>query len=156
MVQARVGSEGTVGMMVRMSEGLRDRIKAAAEANGRSQNSEIVATLEEKYPAPVVSEDGFQMAVFKETFSAQGDLTRAVRQSSDPDEQAQIISLLQSYLGLQSEVVEDGLASEAKRPELLQLLQRAKMAVKQDLETIRAGGVPQDFRRIRQPSHDAD
>ena len=51
MVQARVGSEGTVGMMVRMSEGLRDRIKAAAEANGRSQNSEIVATLEEMYPA---------------------------------------------------------------------------------------------------------
>lgn len=39
-------------MMVRMPEGLRDRIKAAADANGRSQNSEIVATLEEKYPAP--------------------------------------------------------------------------------------------------------
>lgn len=52
MVQARVGSEGTVGMMVRMSEDLRDRIKAAAEANGRSQNSEIVAALEAQYPKP--------------------------------------------------------------------------------------------------------
>lgn len=57
MVQARVGTEGTVGMMVRMSEGLRDRIKAAAEKNGKSQNSEIVATLEEKYPEPFYSED---------------------------------------------------------------------------------------------------
>lgn len=54
MVQARVGADGTVGMMVRMPEALRDRIKAAADANGRSQNSEIVAALEEKYPAPQV------------------------------------------------------------------------------------------------------
>lgn len=30
---------------------MRDRIKAAADANGRSMNSEIVATLEAKYPA---------------------------------------------------------------------------------------------------------
>lgn len=42
----------TVGMMVRMSADLRDRIKAAAEINGRSQNSEIIATLEEAYPVP--------------------------------------------------------------------------------------------------------
>lgn len=54
MVKARIGTDGTVGMMVRMSEGLRDRIKAAADASGRSQNSEIVATLEEKYPAKTV------------------------------------------------------------------------------------------------------
>lgn len=37
---------------VRFPDGLRDRIKAAAEANNRSMNAEIVATLEEKYPAP--------------------------------------------------------------------------------------------------------
>lgn len=52
MVQPRIGEGETVGMMVRMPADLRDRIKAAAETNGRSQNSEIVATLEEKYPAP--------------------------------------------------------------------------------------------------------
>ncbi|MDO5643445.1 MAG: Arc family DNA-binding protein [Paracoccus sp. (in: a-proteobacteria)] len=40
---------------VRMPAGMRDRIKAAAEANNRSMNAEIVATLEEKYPAPVQS-----------------------------------------------------------------------------------------------------
>ena len=39
-------------MMVRMPLDLRDRIKAAADISGRSQNSEIVATLSDKYPAP--------------------------------------------------------------------------------------------------------
>lgn len=33
-----------------MTEGLRERIRLAAEANGRSMNSEIVAILEEAYP----------------------------------------------------------------------------------------------------------
>lgn len=37
---------------VRFPDGLRDRIKAAADANNRSMNAEIVATLEEKYPEP--------------------------------------------------------------------------------------------------------
>lgn len=35
---------------VRFPDGLRDRIKAAADENNRSMNAEIVATLEEKYP----------------------------------------------------------------------------------------------------------
>ena len=52
MVQPRIGDNETVGMMVRMKADLRDRIKAAADQNGRSQNSEIVATLEKEYPAP--------------------------------------------------------------------------------------------------------
>lgn len=38
--------------MLRLPDGMRDRIKAAAAAN-RSMNAEIVATLEEKYPEPV-------------------------------------------------------------------------------------------------------
>lgn len=37
---------------VRMPTGLRHRIKAAADANNRSMNAEIVSTLEEKYPEP--------------------------------------------------------------------------------------------------------
>lgn len=36
--------------IVRLPEGMRDRIKAAADRNNRSMNAEIVATLEEKYP----------------------------------------------------------------------------------------------------------
>ena len=37
--------------VLRLPDGMRDRIKAAAEANNRSMNAEIVVTLEEKYPA---------------------------------------------------------------------------------------------------------
>ena len=52
MVQPRIGDGETVGMMVRMSAALRDRIKAAAEKSGRSQNSEILNALEKAFPAP--------------------------------------------------------------------------------------------------------
>lgn len=38
--------------IVRMPDGLRDRIRAAADANSRSMNAEIVAALEEKFPPP--------------------------------------------------------------------------------------------------------
>nr|WP_227754347.1 Arc family DNA-binding protein [Stagnihabitans tardus] len=38
--------------IVRMPPGMRDRIRAAAEAAGRSMNAEIVATLEATYPEP--------------------------------------------------------------------------------------------------------
>lgn len=37
-------------IVIRPPEGMRERIKAAADANNRSMNQEIVATLEEKYP----------------------------------------------------------------------------------------------------------
>lgn len=36
---------------------MRDRIKLAADLNGRSMNSEIVATLEEAYP-PIAEDEG--------------------------------------------------------------------------------------------------
>ena len=38
--------------MLRLPDGMRDRIKAAAEVNNRSMNAEIVATLEKAYPEP--------------------------------------------------------------------------------------------------------
>lgn len=40
-------------VIVRLPDGMRDRIKAAAEANNRSMNAEIVATLELAYPTPL-------------------------------------------------------------------------------------------------------
>lgn len=43
--------------MLRLPDGMRERIKAEAEANNRSMNAEIVATLEEKYPAPAGDTD---------------------------------------------------------------------------------------------------
>lgn len=38
--------------LVRMPEGMRDRIADAAKANGRSMNSEIVARLESSFDPP--------------------------------------------------------------------------------------------------------
>lgn len=40
---------------LRMPPDLKARVKAAAEANNRSMNAEIVATLEKEYPAPPMS-----------------------------------------------------------------------------------------------------
>lgn len=47
--------------LLRMPDGLRARVKAAAEKNNRSMNAEIAATLEEAYPA-----NGFDFATFME------------------------------------------------------------------------------------------
>lgn len=38
--------------VVRLPDGLRDRIKAHAEKNGRSMNAEIVRVLEKEFPEP--------------------------------------------------------------------------------------------------------
>lgn len=40
--------------MLRLPGGLRDRIKDIAEKNKRSMNAEILATLEQKYPNPLL------------------------------------------------------------------------------------------------------
>jgi hypothetical protein len=45
-------SELAERFQIRLPPGLRDRIKATAEANGRSMNTEIVSTLENAYPDP--------------------------------------------------------------------------------------------------------
>ncbi len=41
---------GSDQFMVRLPEGMRERIKRAADRNGRSMNAEVVATLEHTYP----------------------------------------------------------------------------------------------------------
>lgn len=45
--------------MLRLPDGMRERLKEAAAANNRSMNAEIVATLEEKYPPADFSYDAF-------------------------------------------------------------------------------------------------
>lgn len=52
MAESSYPSQQQDKFVLRLPDGMRDRIKAAAEANNRSMNAEIVATLEEKYPAP--------------------------------------------------------------------------------------------------------
>lgn len=55
---------------------MRDRIKAAAEANNRSMNAEIVATLEEKYPAPAL--DAALLRIFELLWVADPEKRRAL------------------------------------------------------------------------------
>lgn len=53
---ARAGRDSD-GFRLRLPDGLRDRIKAAAEAEGRSMNAEIVGALEAAFPAPEAAAD---------------------------------------------------------------------------------------------------
>lgn len=45
-------SDNVDKLLLRFPEGLRDRIKATAEANKRSMNAEIIAALEQVFPDP--------------------------------------------------------------------------------------------------------
>lgn len=49
--QAKYPSQTAERFQIRMPDGLRDRIRAAAERNGRSMNTEIISALELMYPA---------------------------------------------------------------------------------------------------------
>lgn len=52
--------------IVRLPDGMRDRIKRAAASNNRSMNAEVVATLEEKYPGEVLAELDDLLSMFAE------------------------------------------------------------------------------------------
>jgi hypothetical protein len=70
--------------VLRLPDGMRDRIKAAAEANNRSMNAEIVAALEERYPAPTRSELDEML----------DELQRLSSMLKDPDTEPQIVQSL--------------------------------------------------------------
>lgn len=50
--EAKYPSQLAERFQIRLPDGLRDRIRDEASQNNRSMNAEIVAALEEKYPAP--------------------------------------------------------------------------------------------------------
>lgn len=56
MTDDRFPSEKQDKFLVRLPDGMRDRIKYAADANGRSMNAEIVAALHDVYPDPTPRE----------------------------------------------------------------------------------------------------
>lgn len=77
---------GSEQFMLRMPDGMRDRIRAAAEANGRSMNGEVIKTLEQAYPGN------------KEINQTAAEIVRladALRSEDDPSKKADIISELQ-------------------------------------------------------------
>ncbi|HKL70858.1 Arc family DNA-binding protein [Salibaculum sp.] len=88
--------------MLRMPDGMRDRIKRAAEASGRSMNSEILAVLHEKYPEPLPGTD------LEDRLKT---LAQRIAEETDPDErQAKLVQFrkeLDETLGLKVGAVLD-------------------------------------------------
>lgn len=68
---------------LRMPPDLKARVKAAAEANNRSMNAEIVATLEERYPhhAPLSHLETGLLLLKSEMMAAGGMSTERVDQA---------------------------------------------------------------------------
>ncbi|MDF3606330.1 Arc family DNA-binding protein [Paracoccus sp. DMF-8] len=75
---ARPPASEQVQVNFRMPADLKARIEAAAEANSRTTTAELVATLEEKYPAPEIDE--LQVA-----HDALQRFLSAIRSGEDPD-----------------------------------------------------------------------
>ena len=68
------------GFMLRLPEGMRERIKSAAKLNNRSMNAEIVAALAEHYPDPADPFDAVVEGVLDLLASPSGQ----EQQASDP------------------------------------------------------------------------
>lgn len=84
--------------VLRLPTGMRDRIKAAADKNNRSMNSEIVATLEEAYPS-----DNFDFATFMESWMV------PILRAETEEERAKLMMEANDFLashGTKSEVTE--------------------------------------------------
>jgi hypothetical protein len=73
-------SEKQDRFIVRLPDGMRDRIKAVAEANNRSMNAEIVATLEEKYPEPEFDLSAFML-----------EMSKKFAETHDPEELGRLV-----------------------------------------------------------------
>jgi hypothetical protein len=72
-------SELAERFQIRLPPGLRDRIRATAEANGRSMNTEIVSTLEDAYPDPHLFREELRFLDEIDDIQRKLDKLRAVR-----------------------------------------------------------------------------
>jgi len=77
---------GSEQFMLRLPDGMRDRIRAAVEANGRSMNGEIIKTLEQAYPG---NEE------INQTATEIVRLADALRGEDDPKKKAELLSEIQ-------------------------------------------------------------
>lgn len=73
---------------LRMPPDLKERVEAAAKFNNRSMNAEIVATLEEKYPAPTPFGDALTAAMraWEEVIREMEEINVQMRSTKDPKE----------------------------------------------------------------------
>lgn len=101
-------SEKQDRFIVRLPDGMRDRIKAAAAENNRSMNAEIVATLEEKYPRPILDDPNELLNEIRERF-----------RTADPDERLEILN---EVLGVVFDVLKAGNATQDEIDEQLTIM----------------------------------
>lgn len=71
------------GFMLRLPDGMRERIKRAAKLNNRSMNSEIVAALAEHYPDPADPFDAVVEGVLDLLVSPSGQDQQASDSAAD-------------------------------------------------------------------------
>lgn len=78
---------------------MRDRIKAVAEDNNRSMNAEIVAALEEKYPAPVIDDAAMWLGYYSEMTANLAEIQDSMEKMGDTSgQQLDAITKRQLYL----------------------------------------------------------
>lgn len=114
----------------RMPVALRDRIKVAAEANNRSMNAEIVATLEEKYPPS----DPLQAAI-----NRIGWLTEQIRLATSEGRFDDATEFSQRGLMLSRAVLDVARQAEPNHPEISPDVRRMEKAIsvhESDLDVI--------------------
>lgn len=61
----RIPSRGSDQFMVRFPDGMRDKIRQAADSNGRSMNAEIIARLEASFESMAIPVDQVNRIVDK-------------------------------------------------------------------------------------------
>jgi plasmid stability protein len=123
-------SEAAERFIIRLPDGMRDRIRIAAEANNRSMNAEIVAVLEEKFPAPVPTQ------------SVEDILKQwapRIMAANDHKTRAQLIDEANDQLAAISRQATIGLFSNDEGKQQLGLIWQTSIVDPDDEETIAAG-----------------
>lgn len=86
---------------LRMPPDLKERVKAAAAGNNRSMNAEIVATLEEKYPAPKGEWSDIPILV-----DEHNSLAHRLRHSFDQDERTALSIQIEEVMAKINHIIE--------------------------------------------------
>lgn len=89
--------------IVRLPDGMRDRIKAAAEDNNRSMNAEIVATLENAYPAPFEYDNinHHFMDTLERAFRLRREISKCVEEIENAKDEEEQSALFERYRALE-------------------------------------------------------
>ncbi|WJS83534.1 Arc family DNA-binding protein [Paracoccus sp. TOH] len=111
--------------IVRLPDGMRDRIKAAAETNNRSMNAEIVAALEAAYPAPPTENFAIWLSLEKERIKTVLEADELWHLAQDAKDSPDYFDMTQRVFQIHKKI--DALRdrqAEILDPEMVALLER--------------------------------